>query len=295
MVKRLTDIGEFEFIKRISQGIKLSSSVVKGIGDDCAVVKYTGDKYLLLTTDMIIEDIHFKRKTAPAEAVGHKALAVNISDIAACGGIPKWAVVSAGIPAQARYDYIRAVFTGIKRLAGRFKIDIVGGDTNLSEKLTVSIALIGEVRKRELTLRSGAEDKDTILLSGPLTRIPDHLTFTPRLKEARYLVENFKVNAMIDISDGFLSDLNHILEESKAGAIIYESLIPHKPKADSIYKLLNTGEQFELIFTLPRTELKRLPRRFYPVGEVVKGIKGIIYVTREGKRKRISPEGYKHF
>lgn len=295
MLKRLSDIGEFEFIKRISQKIRLSSSVVKGIGDDCAVVKYTKDNYLLLTTDMIIEDVHFKKRTTPPEAIGHKALAVNISDIAACGGIPKWALVSAGVSAQTRYDYIRAIFTGIKRLAGRFKIDIVGGDTNLSEKLTVSIALIGEVRKRELTLRSGAEDKDIILLSGPLKEIPDHLNFTPRLKEARYLVKNFKLNSMIDISDGLLSDLNHILEESKTGAIIYESLIPHKPKVASLYKLLNTGEQFELIFTLPRTELKRLPGRFYPVGEIVKGIKGIIYVTREGRRKRVLAKGYRHF
>lgn len=295
MIERLSDIGEFELIKRIGQKISLSSSVVKGIGDDCAVVKYTKDKYLLFTTDMIIEDVHFKKRKTHPEEIGHKVLAVNISDIAACGGIPKWAVVSAGVPAQTRYDYIRAIFTGIERLARRFNIDIVGGDTNLSRKLVISVSLLGEVEKRHLILRSGANDKDIVVLSGPLKKTPDHLTFTPRLREARYLLENFKLSSMIDISDGFLSDLNHILEESKIGAIIYESLIPHKAKADYIYKLLDIGEQFELIFTLPGSELKRLPKGFCPVGEIVKGTKGIIYVTREGKRIRVSPRGYRHF
>lgn len=292
---RLSDIGEFELIRRLSQRASLGPSVIKGIGDDCAVLKHTKDKYLLFTADMIIEDIHFKKRTARPQSIGHKALAVNISDIASCGGIPKWAVVSAGLPAQARYDYIKSIFTGMERLACRFKIDIVGGDTNLSKKIIISVALIGEVRKRDLILRSGAKDKDIILLSGPLKDIPEDLTFTPHLKEARYLVENFKVNSMIDISDGFLSDLNHILEESKTGAVIYQSLIPHQPGAGSNLRLLNTGEQFKLIFTLPRAQLKRLPKGFYPVGEIVRGRRGITYVTRDGKRKEVLPRGYRHF
>lgn len=295
MSKKLSEIGEFELIRRISRRISSSPSVVKGVGDDCAVLKHTKDKYLVFTTDMIIEDVHFKKRKTRPEDIGHKALAVNVSDIAACGGIPKWAVVACGVPAQTRYDYIKAIFKGIERLARRFKIDIVGGDTNLSRKLVICISLLGEVKKRHLVLRSGASDKDIVVLSGPLDEKPDDLTFIPRLKEASYLVENFKLNSMIDISDGFLSDLNHILEESKLGAVIYESLIPHKARAGSIYKLLDIGEQFELIFTLPSFELKKLPKGFYPVGEIVKGTKGIIYVTREGKRKKVLPRGYRHF
>lgn len=294
MRKKLRDIGEFGIISKIRRGLKVTSSVVKGIGDDCAVLKYTKEKYLLFTTDMIIEGVHF-RKSAKPESIGHKALAVNVSDIAACGGAPKWAVISIGLPSNIPYDYARRIYNGIENLACRFKIDIVGGDTNSSKKIVLSIALLGEVKKKDIALRSGAQNKDIIFLTGPLKENPDGPTFRPRLKEARYLVENFKVNSMIDISDGFLSDLNHILKESGKGAIIYESLIPFRRRAGSIRNILDTGEQFELIFTLPRSCLKKLPKSFYPVGEILDNENGIIYVDKKGRRKRILPGGYRHF
>ncbi|NQT90929.1 MAG: thiamine-monophosphate kinase [Candidatus Omnitrophica bacterium] len=304
----MSAIGEFELIRRISKRVKPGPSVVKGIGDDCAVLKYTKGKYLLFTTDMIIEDIHFKRAPALSklgiagsrkggaspEQIGHKALAVNISDIAACGGTPKWAVVSVGLPAQIGYGYTRAIFSGIETLARRFNIDIVGGDTNLSDKLMVSVALMGEVKKKELTLRSGAKDKDIIVLTGPIEEEPDHLNFIPQLKEARYLVKNLKVNSMIDISDGFLSDLNHILSSSRKGAVVYECMIP-RPSEAPVNKLLNTGEQFHLIFTIPPSELKKLPRGTYAVGTIQEKTKGIVYVTMRGKKTRIPLKGYEHF
>jgi thiamine-monophosphate kinase len=293
--ERLSDIGEFALIERIKNKTTISRSVVKGMGDDCAVIRYKKDKHMLFTTDMIIEDVHFRVKTASPEAIGHKALAVNISDIAACGGIPKWAVISAGLPANSRYDYIHRLYKGVEALAKRFNIDIVGGDTNSSKKLILSIALIGEVEKECLVLRSGAADKDIIVLSGPLYEKPDDLTFLPQLKEARHLVKSLKVNSMIDISDGFLSDLNHILEESKRSAIIYESLIPYKAESKPLYEILNQGEQFKLIATIARNEVKRLPRGFYTVGEIIGKGQGIIYVSRHGKRKKVSPGGYGHF
>jgi thiamine-monophosphate kinase len=294
MGKTLGDIGEFGLIKAIKNNTSVSAPVLKGIGDDCAVIKYTKRKYLLFTTDMIIEDIHFRLKSAKPEAIGHKALAVNISDIAACGGIPKWAVVSAGISPSISYSYTKRLYSGILSLARRFKIDIVGGDTNASDKLVLSVTLIGEVEKENLVLRSGAVKGDIIALSGKLYSKPDDLTFSPQLKEAGYLVKKFKLNSMIDISDGFLSDLNHILEESKKGAVIYESLIPYLPKTAPIFDVLNQGEQFKLLFTLPKAKLKKLPNTFYPVGEITNS-KGIVFVARNGKRKTVSPKGYKHF
>jgi len=292
---KLKDIGEFGLIDKITQNASLSASVIKGIGDDCAVIEYTKDKSLLYTTDMIIEDIHFKKRGTPPQAIGHKALAVNISDIAACAGIPKWAVVSAGIPANTSWAYISGINKGIRALAKKFKIDIVGGDTNLSEKIIISIALIGEVDKGKLTLRSGAKEKDVIVLSGALSNKPNHLTFNPRLKESRLLAKRFNVNSMIDISDGLLADLNHILNESNKGAIIYESLIPCNQKSGSVARVLNVGEQFELLFTMPCEEIRRLPAGFYPIGEIASKDSGIMYVTKDGKRNKLKPAGYKHF
>ena len=290
MIRQLKDIGEFGFIKKISKDIDTGPSVVKGIGDDCAVIRYTKDKYLLFASDMIIEDVHFKREANP-ESIGHKALAVNISDMAACGGIGKYAVISIGVPKAIRCDYIDKIYKGIKALARKFKIDIVGGDTNLSNKIIISIALLGEVEKNSLILRSGAKNKDVIILSGGLCSNPDDLRFIPQVKEARYLVKNFKINSMIDISDGFLQDLSHILKASKRGAIIYESLA----KETSFSKVLNTGEQFKLLFTMPKAQLEKLPKNFYPVGEITPEAETIIYITRNGIKKKITPKGYRHF
>ncbi|NQT95891.1 MAG: thiamine-monophosphate kinase [Candidatus Omnitrophica bacterium] len=295
MKTRLSDIGELGLIKEISRNTRLSPSVIKGIGDDSAVIKHTKDKYLLYTTDMLIEDVHFRKGKASAQAIGHKALAVNISDIAACGGLPRWAVISAGVPSNSSYRFLKDIYKGIKGLADKFNIDIVGGDTNLSKKIIISISLIGEVEKRFLVLRQGAEKKDIIVISGAIKDKPDDLTFEPRLKQARMLVKNIKINSMIDISDGLLSDLNHVLEASRKGAIIYEPLIPHKPVSTPLIKALNRGEQFELLFTVPRREVKKLPQGFYPIGEITDKKSGIIYVNKRGKREKIEPAGYRHF
>ncbi len=123
---KLKDIGEFGLIDKIAKITKTTSSVIKGIGDDCAVLRYTKDKYLLITTDMIIEDVHFRLNRATPQQIGHKAMAVNISDIAACGGVGKWAVVSAGLPKDTDLDFIDRIYSGIERIASKFNIDIVG-------------------------------------------------------------------------------------------------------------------------------------------------------------------------
>lgn len=294
MAERLKDIGECELIRRLKNLTNTSASVIKGIGDDCAVLKYTKDKYLLFTTDMIIEGVHFKKGSRP-ESIGHKALAVNISDIAACGGIPKWAVVSIGMPQDTSYNYIRRIYIGIEHLSDKLRVDIVGGDTNASRQMVISVALIGEVKRNKLVLRSGARDKDIIFLSGHLTERPNHLTFMPQMKESQYLVENFHVNSMIDISDGFWTDLNHILSESKKSAIVYEALIPYRGEKRLLRNILNTGEQFKLIFTAARPQTDKLSRVFFPVGEITDERGGIIYVTKKGRGERALPAGYTHF
>jgi thiamine-monophosphate kinase len=295
MKNRLSNTNEFDFIERIKKITRTGPSVVRGIGDDCAVLRYKKNKHLLFAADMLIEGVHFISNKDKPEAIGHKALAVNISDIAACGGIPRYALISVGMPSVTSHNYAIRLYRGIGNLARYFKIDLVGGDTNFSKKIIVSIAVLGEVLKKDLLLRSGAKNKDVIVLSGALRKKPDHLMFMPKIEKSQLIIKNLSPSAMIDISDGFLSDLGHILEDSKRGALIYESLIPCKDRKYSFNNLLNTGEQFELLFTMPANRLKMLPKGFYPVGEIMPGREGITLVDSSGKKKRVKPRGYTHF
>lgn len=295
MKKSLSDLGEFKLIDKISKIAGKDASVIKGIGDDCAVLKYKKNKYLLLASDMLVEGVHFKAKDALPEDIGHKALAVNISDIAACAGKPKWAVVSAGLPAEMPLRYAAGIYKGMERLARKFDMSIVGGDTNFSKKIVISTAIIGEVSKKYLTLRSGAKEGDIIVATGPLRKSPDHLRFIPKLRESRYISEKLMPSAMIDISDGFLSDLEHILNASNKSAVIYESLFPRVDKEGPLRGLLNIGEEFELLFTMPLKRRKALPEGFYAAGEIVAGSSGITYVDNSGNRERLTPSGYRHF
>ena len=315
---RLKDIGEFGLIERIAKGIKLDSSVIKGIGDDCAVVKFSKDKYLLFTADMLIEDVHFRRTAAPY-CIGHKALACSISDIAAMGGEPKYALVSLGLPKNLPVSFVDGIYKGIKALAGKFGINIVGGDTNRSDKIIIDVAIAGLVEKDNLVKRDGAKAGDIIIVSGSLggSRRGRHLNFTPRLKEACFLVNNFKINAMIDISDGLVSDLGHILKQSKVGAVVYEQFIPQSPQAKSIDEALFMGEDFELLFTAGLKDARKIlaqrKLRFTPletiaqqsndgmsltgftaVGEITQD-KGIKFITKDCKQRAVSQEGFRHF
>ncbi len=297
---KLKDIGEFGLIEKIAKQTKAGPSVIKGIGDDCAVLKYLKNKYLLVTTDMILQDVHFRLSSAAPERIGHKAMAVNISDIAACGGTGKWATISAGLPKNLSMDFVNRLYRGIKNTASKFNVDIVGGDTNVSRKLVISITLIGEVNKKNLTLRSTAKKGDAIFITGGLSLRYKDLNFTPRIKEALFLVNNFKINSMIDISDGLLSDLGHIIRGSKKGALLYESLIPHKGSFTK--KLLSQGEQFELLFTADKHNAKKLLAqakqenfKITAIGEITKDIGKIVFVDKKGRRESLKAAGYRHF
>ncbi len=299
---KLRDLGEFNFINRISKAIKLSSQVVKGIGDDAAVLKYTKDKYLLFTTDILLEGKHFY-KGSSAGLVGKKALSSNISDIAAMGGIPKFAVISIGLPGSMNLKYADELYKGIRKVADKFSVDLVGGDTVGSNKIIINIALIGEVERENLVLRSRAKEKDAIFVTGNIggSIKLKHLNFTPRLKEARYLVKNFKINSMIDVSDGLLADLGHILEESDKGAVIYEKTIPVSKDAIDFNLAMRDGEDFELIFTLPKKQADRLEdiwpfeTRLSRIGRICSVCKGFYLIRKNGKSEKIKSAGFTHF
>ena len=302
MSQALSTIGEFGLIDLLKKKIKISRRVIQGIGDDTAVVSFDSQKYLLLTTDMLTEGVHFTKKM-PAFWIGHKALACNLSDIAAMGGWPRYALVSLGIPASLSVDFVKDLYIGMEKLARKFGVSIVGGDTNKSGKIVINVALAGEVKKKDLVLRQGAREGDQIFVTGALGRSfksGRHLKFMPRLLEARYLVENFKLTSMIDISDGLAADLGHILEASSVGARLWENQIPRRAKA-ALPDALYDGEDFELIFTLPRAEADRLFKSknskflFYPIGEIVSFQEGLKLITKQGKIVSLKKKGFAHF
>lgn len=295
----LKELGEFGLIERIKRSIKLDHSVVVGTGDDCAVVKYSKDKFELLTCDMIVEGVDFTSKDDP-ELFGRKALAVSISDIAACGGIPRHALVALGLPKKSKVELVDKILKGMLSLANKFNINIVGGDISASEKIIIDVSMSGLVEKKNLVLRSGAKAGDMIFVTGKLggSIRGKHLTFTPRLKESKYLVENFKINAMIDISDGMMQDLNHILKQSKVGALIPIKSIPLEKVAWSINEALYMGEDFELLFTMPAREGSKLlkkSREFTCIGAVIDKKFGLIIIDKYDKPKNIKIKGFNHF
>jgi thiamine-monophosphate kinase len=293
MSKAVSSLGEFGLIEMIRHQLRIDSKIIRGIGDDAAVLPYNQSKYLLLTTDMLVQNIHFTKDMSAIE-VGEKALACNVSDIAAMGGLPTAAVVSIGLPRNLAVSYVKDLYKGLQKVASRFGVSIVGGDTVKSDKIVVNIALLGEVRKKYLITRDGAKAGHWIFVTGPLggsLKSGHHLNFTPRLAQARFLVKNFKPSSMLDISDGLAGDLNHILKASRVGAILDEKSIP-KNKGVNLKQALEDGEDFELLFTLSSLKSKKLLQWqeknkkwfFYPIGQITANPKQLI-----------SFKGYTHF
>lgn len=312
MSTKLSQIGEFgliDFLKKY-QGSP-EPRVVQGIGDDTAVVPLDAKRYLLLTTDMLMEGVHFpslyardgerksnhKRK-APPRAIGHKALACSISDITAMGGSPRYALVSLGVPGNLSWNFVRDLYKGMDTLARKFGVAIIGGDTIKSTELLINVALAGEVNKTDVVYRSGARPGDLIFVTGPLGKSLStgwHLKFTPRVKESQYLARRVKPTAMIDISDGLAADLGHILEASKVGAVLDEKKIPRRAGAN-VRQALYDGEDFELLFTVSRRKAALLRKsRFYPIGEIVPRSKGLLLRDKTQRLTKINIQGYAHF
>lgn len=293
-------LNEVGLIKKISRVIKTDSSVIRGIGDDTAVLKYTKDKCLLFTADMLVEGVDFTGKASPQD-IGHKALACSLSDIAAMAGTPKYALVSLGLPKNNAREFINKFYRGLLKLAGDFKVNIVGGDLSYSKRIVIDVSMIGEVRKEKVALRSTAKTGDLIFTSGALggSIYGKHLKFTPRIREANLLVKEYKINSMMDISDGLALDLNRLTESSNVGAVIYEELIPVSAQAKSFHQALYMGEDFELLFTMAHNEARRLlknsPKMFKLIGEITDKKYGVRIINRFGKEKILEPKGYQHF
>ncbi len=293
----MMSLGEFELIAQIRKKTKTSARVLVGIGDDAAVIQVNGRKDLLFTTDMLIENRHFRLKDATAYEIGRKALAVNLSDIAAMGGVPTQAVVALGLPKRLSGRFTRQLYLGIEDLAKHFGVNVVGGDTNRCNQLVLSVAMIGEVERGKALRRSGARVGDCVMVSGALGgsyASGKHLNFLPRVREARYLAKHFHVHAMMDISDGLASDARRIAEESRVGILIEEKRIPLSISAKNTAQALQDGEDFELLFTLSEKEARRAAKKFYIIGRVVPRFQGVKLLKKDGSRVSLAG-GFDHF
>jgi thiamine-monophosphate kinase len=305
-MKHIRDIGELKLIERLTKGLRLDKSVVVGPGDDAAVIRRPGGKYLLYTCDMAVEDVHFKRAGATPFGIGWKALARNVSDIAAMGGVPRYATVSAALPGSLGVRYADGIYKGLKGAADRFGVSIVGGDLSRSAKITIDVSMVGEVERSCLVTRSGARPGDLIFVTGTIgaSGLGRHLKFMPRLEEARHLVSRYRVSSMIDVSDGLLLDLWRVAEASRVGSRLYQNAVPVSARASSFDEAVREGEDFELLFTMSTAQAVRFMKRGIAgmktpatlIGEVTAGRPGGIEIVRpDGRAERVRAGGYTHF
>lgn len=299
----IKNLGEFGLIRRLTAGIPRRKGDLRlGIGDDCAILEPKGARHLLVTTDMLIESVHFRRDWYTDRQIGQKAMRVNLSDIAAMGGIPRYAVVAVGLPRSLKLKAIEELFRGIKEVARESGCLLIGGDTNASRQLTLSVTLLGEVEKGRSLTRAGARVGDFIYVTGQLGKaalsLQAHRYYNPpnRLKVGRFLVKRRLATAAIDISDGLLGDLQHIMEESRVGAIVAANNLPGS--APQTMKLTG-GEDYEILFTSPPGKV--VPREISGVkvsriGRITPFKEGLRLLDGRGRQFPLPRQlGYRHF
>ena len=330
---------EFEFIRALRERTPASPSVT-GIGDDAAVVQTSAGKETVVTTDLLIEDIDFRRTTISSYLLGHRALAVSLSDIAAMGARPRWSLISIGIPGDVwQTEFADRLYDGWFELANRYDVQLIGGDTSRTEeKIVIDSIAIGECAGGQSVKRSGANPGDQIFVTGSLgaaaaglrlvergahlaeqhldqddTQKLDHVLLRqlrpePRVGWGIVLGEEKLATAMIDISDGLSSDLNHLCSASGVGALIDSSLLPidnqvvelcGRRALDPLQLALHGGEDFELLFTVNPHDVGRLPRRvdgapITRIGEIRGNDEGV-KISERARIWDLNPGGWKHF
>jgi thiamine-monophosphate kinase len=337
---KLKQIGEFGLISWIRGKTPLRDfNIAAGIGDDAAVMTPPKRSVCLVTTDILIEDIHFRLDYTDPLRLGKKALSINLSDIAAMGGTPRHFLLSMGLPSHLPFRWVEEFFRGLQEVAEQYNLSLVGGDTSLARKLTINITLMGRGKPGEVVYRKGAQAGDQIMVTGTLGNgalglqilkshkgdptisrngdsdlaelIEKHLSPTPRIAEGQLIAKNHLASAMIDISDGLIADLGHILEESNAGAKIWLSRLPlseaYRRKAsqyasNDIDLAICGGEDYELLFTTPGKKGEKLLRlfnqcglRITPIGEIVDARHGLRLFLDDGREYTPRKKGYDHF
>ncbi len=313
---RISEIGgEFALIERVTRKVK-DKSVKVGIWDDAAVIKWKKNLFLVLTTDMLVENDHFSLKWSTPFQIGAKAMEANVSDIAAMGALPKYALVSIALSKKVSVKFAEELYRGFYSVARKYGFELVGGDTTHGKLIVLNVCMVGEVDKRNLRLRSDAKVGDLICVTGDLGKsaaglevlrkrkkgnVKQHLEPKARLKEAGKIAPY--VNAMIDVSDGLASEVRHICEMSSVGARIFKERIPLSKNTKKLAKkvkksphdfALNGGEDFELVFTTPKKNLKKIRGvKYSVVGEILPKKDGI-FLLENGKKTALG-KGFEHF
>lgn len=332
---KLREIGEFGFIDRIRPGCLVRpAGVIHAIGDDAAVFRTDPGHAMLITMDLLVERIHFLREAASGFHLGHKAMAVNLSDIAAMGGSPREAFAGIAAPEDCSVEYLEDLYRGMKTLAGRFGVNILGGDTTGSRAdLVISLTVTGIAPEKEILYRSGAVCGDVIFSTGNLgdsraglelvlsgspcvsehlqALREAHLLPRPHIEEGRFLAKQTGVHSAIDVSDGLSSDLFHILKESGVGARLVADNLPvsaalgrycAETGTDPADRVLSGGEDYVLIGTVApdsapsvfREYEKRFDRPLHAIGEITDSGKMEI-VHPDGGIAVVRPCGWDHF
>jgi thiamine-monophosphate kinase len=304
-----------ESIRRLASQSR-NRAVVRGIGDDCAVIRLALRHELLVTTDFSIEDVHFRHKWHPARSVGHRCLARGLSDIAAMGGEPLACFLSLGLPPKLPQRWADEFLQGLSRLAKRHGVQLAGGDISAAPKITADIIVTGQAPAGKALLRSGARPGDLIYVTGELgastaelkqllagqqlrpSPSSRHFFPEPRLNAGSWLRRRGLATA-IDLSDGLSIDLGHICDESRVSAVLDSRKIPIARKA-TLQLALHGGEDYELLFTAPRAT--KIPASIHglevtQIGSITpKDYRSAIKILDDnGKKRTLQPEGWQHF
>ncbi|RKX77147.1 MAG: thiamine-phosphate kinase [Spirochaetes bacterium] len=332
---KLSDIGEFGFIDRVASLFKEKlASGVMGIGDDCAVIPQPGGEALLITTDTLIDGVHFLIGRIPPFDLGFKSLAVNLSDIAAMGGSPSSVFLSLGIPKDTEIAFLELFLKGFYELSKRHGVQLLGGDTTGSpEPFMVNVVVLGKVSLSKVKLRSSAITGDVVCVTGELgdsggglRLILDNIEATdeesryligkhyrpwPHIEEGKWLAEKPGVHAMMDLSDGIDSDCMRIAEQSRCGMEIYLEKLPisealkktaSRYNWDAFEIAATGGEDYCLLFTADGNKYEEINSSFkakfgrpvYPIGKITDRLKQIKYFEH-GKEVSLRPHGFDHF
>jgi thiamine-monophosphate kinase len=327
---KLSNLGEFGLIQKIQKlSSRKSLPALLGIGDDAAALRVSSSALLLATTDMLLEGVHFDLSYTDVYSLGRKAAAVNLSDIAAMGGVPRFCLTSLGIPSHVKAGQVLDFYRGFNALLRTHKTVLVGGDTCASaDGLIVSVTILGEVNRKNMITRAGAKPGDRIFVtnalgdsaaglellksgvrsreSGVRKLIQKHLRPIPRVEWGRKIALSRCAGAMIDISDGLSSDLTHICEQSGVGAVVYSDKIPlsasllksvKQLKKPALHYALSGGEDYELLFTVPPAKVKRLESLRVPLTEIgtITKERELFIMSVDGRKKPLRPSGYDHF
>ena len=317
---------EFEFIEKIRRKNQFSTVKI-GIGDDCAVIPKDSKTDTVITTDLLVEDIDFRLKWTTPEFLGHKALAVSLSDVAAMGAKPVWAMLSIGVPENLwKTDFIDKFYDGWFKLAEKHQVQLIGGDISKTpDKLVIDSIVAGEVKKDKAILRSTAQPTDLIYVTGELGGAATALKLlendelyedskqkglllrqlapNPQTEIGQLLSKNNLATAMIDLSDGLSGDLVHLCRRSRVGAAIYVDKVPIDRNLSAGFgdfsEILNGGEDFELLFTINRKKFSRLEKvlkyhQISQIGFITENVDKIELIS--GKKSEIlKPKSFRHF